>query len=539
MASIAACIIVKNEEEYLPYCLGSIKDYCEEIVVVDSGSNDRTIDIARAFGATIIIIEWKNDFSFARNIAHASVQSEWILWADADEAFTKHDMEKIKHEYCNLNADFLALDRVNFWKDLDHMFMWPDTQYKLYRNSGYVWKNAIHEIIYDVNNPEHRGKVKHVDSIIYHYAYMKSAQDVQKKMAHYIQIENPSMNFHEIDACSTQHSFFKENMPPEVSRYQKGVYPEIFSTMKIENGCIYNNGQLILDKNKIQQKKKKISGKNNIGTNNLSNIRNNRIFKYDSIYDLTSIVIATYNKVEYLKPCIESIIESTDEFYELIVVNNGSTEQNVLDYLLPLEATGKIRLVNSYDNLGFARGYNRGVQEARGQYICCINNDTLVTQNWIKKFKDAYKTKRKIGVIGPISNRNPSEHGTIAGIDPNASFGEWVSAVEQLNGELKESSWVTGLCIFFERILCEKLQTIQNPKQEGILFHEIYEVGQEEDTHLQFAINHRLGLKNYILQSNFIYHHAHATLNSVGDRNEIQIRNKEILKSMWPEIFKS
>ena len=109
----------------------------------------------------------------------------------------------------------------------------------------------------------------------------------------------------------------------------------------------------------------------------------------------------------------------------------------------------------------------------------------------------------------------------------------------QLNGGMKESSWVTGLCNFFERNLCEKLQTISNPKQEGILFHESFIDAIGEDTFLNWMINHRLGLKNYINQDNFIYHYGHVTLDSIGGswHEQCQHNGREILKKNWPECF--
>ena len=67
MSKISACLIVKNEERLLPQCPGSIKDFVDEIVIVDTGSTDQTVEIARNYGARIYHHPWENDFSMHRN----------------------------------------------------------------------------------------------------------------------------------------------------------------------------------------------------------------------------------------------------------------------------------------------------------------------------------------------------------------------------------------------------------------------------------------------------------------------------------------
>ncbi len=83
--SISLCMIVKNEESHLPGCLSSAAPYVDEIVVVDTGSNDRSIEIAKSFGARIHHFQWINDFSAARNESLRHATGGWVLQLDADE----------------------------------------------------------------------------------------------------------------------------------------------------------------------------------------------------------------------------------------------------------------------------------------------------------------------------------------------------------------------------------------------------------------------------------------------------------------------
>lgn len=86
--TISLCMIVKNEEAYLANCLESAKNVVDEIIIVDTGSTDKTLEIASEFGAKIYHFDWVNDFSIARNAALQYVTSDWVLQLDADEVLT-------------------------------------------------------------------------------------------------------------------------------------------------------------------------------------------------------------------------------------------------------------------------------------------------------------------------------------------------------------------------------------------------------------------------------------------------------------------
>jgi len=87
MKTVSVCMMVKNEEHNLPRCLKSIKPLADEIIVVDTGSTDKTVEIAESFGAKIYHHPWENDFSKHRNQSISYATSDWILIADADEEF--------------------------------------------------------------------------------------------------------------------------------------------------------------------------------------------------------------------------------------------------------------------------------------------------------------------------------------------------------------------------------------------------------------------------------------------------------------------
>lgn len=141
---ISACMIVKNEEDNLSRCLKSIDAVVDEIIVVDTGSTDSTVEIAKRFTDKVYQIEWPNDFSIARNtsISYAHPQSDWIYWMDADEILI--NAAKLR-KYINtplysgyiITQNHLVLDMPN---------VKPDVPVRLYRNnSGIKFYGAIHE----------------------------------------------------------------------------------------------------------------------------------------------------------------------------------------------------------------------------------------------------------------------------------------------------------------------------------------------------------------------------------------------------------
>ena len=93
---ISLCMIVKNEERFLAECLESVKDVVDEINIVDTGSTDRTVEIARSYGANIEFREWRKDFAWARNEALAMATRRWTLVLDADEELERESVGLMK-----------------------------------------------------------------------------------------------------------------------------------------------------------------------------------------------------------------------------------------------------------------------------------------------------------------------------------------------------------------------------------------------------------------------------------------------------------
>ncbi|MDS3861138.1 glycosyltransferase [Thermosynechococcaceae cyanobacterium BACA0444] len=95
-ASLGLAMIVRDEAQDLPRCLASVQDVVDQVVIVDTGSRDQTIEIAQAWGAEVICSPWQNDFGQARNISLQAIQTDWILVLDADEALVPEIKPRIQ-----------------------------------------------------------------------------------------------------------------------------------------------------------------------------------------------------------------------------------------------------------------------------------------------------------------------------------------------------------------------------------------------------------------------------------------------------------
>lgn len=102
----------KNEERYLAQCLSSVKDVIDEIIIVDTGSTDKTLEIAKSFNAKIFNFDWINDFSAARNFALNKCSGDWILYLDADEELNPKSLDDLNNYKTHLPAGVYCTVKV-------------------------------------------------------------------------------------------------------------------------------------------------------------------------------------------------------------------------------------------------------------------------------------------------------------------------------------------------------------------------------------------------------------------------------------------
>ncbi|MDQ8733423.1 glycosyltransferase [Paenibacillus sp. LHD-38] len=116
---------------------------------------------------------------------------------------------------------------------------------------------------------------------------------------------------------------------------------------------------------------------------------------------ITSIILVTYNKLEYTKQCVESIRRHTQRgCYELIIVDNGSTDKMV-DWA---KSESDIIFIETESNAGFPKGCNQGLAAASGDLLLLLHNDTIVTPGWLDGLKRCLFSDDRIGAVSPVTN---------------------------------------------------------------------------------------------------------------------------------------
>lgn len=162
MAEISLCMIVRNEEETLARCLDSVRDAVEEIIIVDTGSQDATRDIARRYTSKVFGFPWRDDFSAARNAALEHVTREFWMWLDADDVLDGPEaLNRFKSDALDGLDLVMAPYHIAFDKRGEPTF----TYYReriLRTAKGFRWAGAVHEAI----SP--RGRVGYADFAVRH-----------------------------------------------------------------------------------------------------------------------------------------------------------------------------------------------------------------------------------------------------------------------------------------------------------------------------------------------------------------------------------
>jgi glycosyltransferase involved in cell wall biosynthesis len=141
---ISLCMIVLNEAEYLARALANVKSFVHEINIVDGGSSDDTVKIARSFNARLEHHPWKNDFAEQRNLSLELAACKWALVMDADETFEEKLLAGLQ-SLALKNADAFEFPRKNFIDGVQ-TGVYPDHQTRFFRRTSRVrYHGAIHE----------------------------------------------------------------------------------------------------------------------------------------------------------------------------------------------------------------------------------------------------------------------------------------------------------------------------------------------------------------------------------------------------------
>ena len=149
MSTISLCMIVKDEEKVIERCLNTVVDIVDEIIIVDTGSQDSTKEKVKKYKADIYDFPWKDDFAEARNFAFSKARMDYILWLDADDVLEKEDQEKLKllKESLNNTVDVISMMYVLSTDENNNPVVSLRRNRMVKRKNNYKWIGKVHEYL--------------------------------------------------------------------------------------------------------------------------------------------------------------------------------------------------------------------------------------------------------------------------------------------------------------------------------------------------------------------------------------------------------
>jgi len=340
--SISVLYLIRNEQGYIYKSINSIKEIADEIIVIDTGSIDRTVEICKSFTSKIFKYRWNNNFSEARNFGLSKCSKDYVMYINADEIISSEDVLKIKKilENDSLGAyGFLIQDCLGEWSSGDVSVL--ENSYS---------KNPQIRMFPNNKNIKFDGNV---------------FESVDKSLS---KIPNCSI-FN--SGVKILHHLFRGDPSGKKEITERYYFNIASSDEQIDNVEKMRSYKMDIDKEYINKK--------------------------------CAIVIACHNIPNITKRCIDSIQRNTAYPYKIIVVDNGSDKKG-LEYARSLNNVELIEM-NANTGVATARnaGIKKALKMSDVYYICLLDNDTEVYIGWLGKLICHLNANDSCGMVGPIT----------------------------------------------------------------------------------------------------------------------------------------
>lgn len=229
-----------------------------------------------------------------------------------------------------------------------------------------------------------------------------------------------------------------------------------------------------------------------------------------NLFPLVSIVIVTYNNLELNRLCLASVLTDTNyPRFEVIVVDNGSAD-GTPDFLKSLEGgkhTPRLRIVLNERNLGFAAANNQGIAIAEGQYLCLLNNDTVVCAGWLSRMVFHLQQDSRIGLIGPVTNAIANEAQIPVDYADIRDMRSWaVERSRSHRGKLADIPMLAFFCVLMPRSVYKRVGPLD----------ERFGIGMFEDDDYNDRVR-TAGFQVKLALDSFVHHWQRASFKLLGE----------------------
>ena len=385
--TLSLCIIAKDEEMFIEECIKSVYDLIDEIVLVDTGSQDRTVEIALKYGAKVYSIEWENDFSKAKNYAIENSTGDWIIFLDADERLHPDDKEKLVNAItsCSEETEAVLTKILNFVDFFQSQIGEVHYNYRIFRNKNELrFIYPIHENLWNIK--EERSPYAFISDIrILHFGYIDAIYNKKKKNERNLSIlkeylkKDPNNFFHNLNIAVEYYNLGRFEEALEYLLAVKGNFSvESVLATRYLRYLIFTYIQL----GKFTEAYKII-------------FDSKRLFLEMGNLDFLYFEVVWYYSQSLIQFCIKKLQELVEKFSNLdnqnIVFNLSNIGLSVIDY--------KLFLAHCYEKLGnyqeCVRIYKEILSEENVSYRLYVNALVfLIKVMNIKELEELFLIKR-------------------------------------------------------------------------------------------------------------------------------------------------
>ncbi|MBE5882584.1 MAG: glycosyltransferase [Lachnospiraceae bacterium] len=256
MIPVSVCIIAKNEEKNIEKCLRAIHKHPFEIVVVDTGSTDRTKEIAARYADKVVDFEWIDDFSAARNFSISQASHDWILVIDCDEFIDKLNFQVMQKLMKQFPYAIGQLSRDNICYDSSHNTIHTyDLVERLFNRRTYHYEGTIHEQV--VRKDGGRPFGFEFPLYVTHTGYYGTPEEIKSKSERNLRLLEKELEQHSDDPFLYYHlgeSYCLDNNYEKAYEYfDKGLYLDVDETLEYVQRMVVSYGYVLIYTNRLEK----------------------------------------------------------------------------------------------------------------------------------------------------------------------------------------------------------------------------------------------------------------------------------------------